>query len=190
MFHVEHMKNTFKLLILCLFTINLATSCKKRDSNPELNDEIYNDLKQELEITKAIETNVEKQLEDARKQFNSTPAQSGMYNRNRGKMSDSENTLDLVRQRRKFFEIKLEQRKIEAQQRYLESLTKNGRKWPDPDEVKEYKIRLKLQRDAFAWAEKDKKKEDEKKSSEHKEATTEAGKTKDVPRGTQPESIH
>ncbi len=151
MFHVEHMKKHCILLILCLIPIFLLQSCKKVDETPESSDPVFSDLKAELEISTKQEIDMKAQLAKDIKAFKETPPQTGMYTLMRNKMSTSENLLSIVQQQKKYFEIKMEQRKLEVRSRYQESLKKDGRPWPDPKEVADYKIRMKLQRDKFQW---------------------------------------
>lgn len=151
MFHVEHMKKHCILLILCLIPLFLLQSCKKVDETPESSDPVYSDLKAELEISTKQEIDMKAQLAKDIKAYKETPPQTGMYTLMRNKMSTSENLLSIVQQQKKFFEIKMEQRKIEVRARYQESLRKDGRAWPDPKEIADYKIRMKLQRDKFEW---------------------------------------
>ena len=151
MFHVEHMKKHSILLILCLFSFFMLQSCEKEDATPESSDPVYADLKNELDISTKQEVDMKAQLSKDIKAFKETPAQTGMYTLMRNKMSTSENLLGVVQQQKKFFEIKMEQRKLEVRARYKESLKKDGRPWPDPKEIADYKIRMKLQRDKFQW---------------------------------------
>jgi hypothetical protein len=126
-------------------------SCQKVDETPESSDSVYRDLKSELDISTKQEEEMKAQLIKDTKQFQETVPQSGMYTIHRNKMSSTENLLNIVQQQRKFFEIKMEQRKLEVRARYLESLKKDGRPWPDQKEIDDYKIRMKLQRDKFQW---------------------------------------
>ena len=151
MFHVEHMKISRLLLILNLLASLLMLSCQKVDEAPETSDPVFADLRSELEISTKQEIEIKTQVAKDTKAFRETPAQTGLYTLMRNKMSGSQNLLTIVEQQRKFFEIKLEQRKIDVQSRYQESLKKDGRPWPDEKEIKDYKIRMKLQRDKFKW---------------------------------------
>ena len=151
MFHVEHMKISRLLLILNLFAFLLMQSCQKVDETPETSDPVFADLRSELEISAKQEIEIKTQVAKDAKAFRETQAQSGLYTIMRNKMSGSENLLNIVQQQRKFFEIKMEQRKLDVRSRYQESLKKDGRPWPDEKEIADYKIRMKLQRDKFQW---------------------------------------
>lgn len=151
MFHVEHMKISRLLLIINLLASLLMQSCQKVDDAPETSDPVFADLRSELEISTKQEIEIKTQFAKDAKAFRETPAQTGLYTIMRNKMSGSENLLNIVQQQKKFFEIKMEQRKIDVRSRYQESLKKEGLPWPDEKEIADYKIRMKLQRDKFHW---------------------------------------
>lgn len=155
MFHVEHMKNSCFYLILALFAALSLSSCKKKDPNPEKLDPIYSDLMQEMDLFDKQLIEKEKELEGARKELAAAVPQTGTTIPLRNKVFMSENSVDAIKQRKKYFQIKIEQRRSEVQKRYLESFIKGGRPWPDEEEIKQYRIRMKLQRDALAWDKKD-----------------------------------
>lgn len=152
MFYVEHMKNCKIILILAFISCFLLQSCKKKeDPNPELSDAIYLDLKSELDISTKQETDLKAQLVKDIQEYRNIPPQKGKSALARNKMSMSENLLNVIQQQKKFFEIRIEQRKIFVNQRYRESLQTRGRSWPDEKELADYKIRMKLQQDKFNW---------------------------------------
>ena len=93
--------------------------------------------------------------------------QSGQIKFANKKVFESENKITALKQQKQYFEIKVEQRKNIDRNNYLDSL-KNGKTWPNKEEVEEYKTTIKLQRDKINW---DKNK----------------GNKKDVPRGTSAE---
>jgi hypothetical protein len=150
MFHVEHMKMQ-KSSIYLLFILLFLSSCTKKIANPEKLDQIYLDLVSELDISAKQETELSLQLSKDVEAFRKTPPQTGAIANTRTKMAITENLLSIVKQQKKFFEIRIEQRKNYVESRYNESLTKNGRPWPDLKETEDYKIRMKLQRDKFNW---------------------------------------
>ena len=83
------------------------------------------------------------------------------------RINDSERRIEALRQQKQFFAIKLELRKHEVQQKYLQSRS-GGKPWPDEAELENYRSTVKLQREKLTW---DKNK----------------GVKKDVPRGTESE---
>jgi hypothetical protein len=152
-----------KILIFVII-LGLFSGCNKPDPNPELHDEIYTDLLQELDIaTKGLEAE-EKNLTKLEEERDKAVPQTGQIKFAQKKVYETEATITKLRQQKQFFEIKIELRKAEARARYLEA-RKGGRKWPDPEEIANYKEAMKLQREKLTW---DKNK----------------GHKKDVPRGT------
>jgi hypothetical protein len=67
------------------------------------------------------------------------------------KIYDSEAKINILKQQKNFFEIRLELRKAEVQFRYEQSLKPNGPPWPDPKEIEDYKTMMKIQRDKLLW---------------------------------------
>ncbi len=148
-------------------------SCEKKDPNPELSDAVYLDLRTELEIAQKNLIAEEAQNKKVKEDLDLVTPQTGQHKYAQKRYFESMNNLDLYKQQVKYFEISLELRKHEAKTRYLESLTKGGRPWPDSKEIEDYKIRLKLQKAKLAWG----------KKPEDKSAESASG-SKDVPRGT------
>lgn len=138
-----------KTIFLALFAF-LLTACTQKDSNPELKDEIYNDYLQELDIAnKSIESQ-EKEVEKLRIELNAAIPQTGQIKYVQKKYFEADKLLQQYKQQRQFFQIKLEQRKLEVQDKYEASLN-NGLPYPDEEEVKVYRSTLKLQREKIAW---------------------------------------
>ncbi len=153
--------------------------CDKKDPNPELSDEIYKDLLSELDIAKKRVTDEEAQYARVKQEYEIVVPQTGQNKYAQKRVFESEQNLNTYRQQAKYFEIKLEQRKLFARERYLESFQKDGRKWPDDEEIKDYRLRLKLQRAKLDWNKKDKKEE---KPVDNKSAREKsAAKTKEAP---------
>jgi isopenicillin N synthase-like dioxygenase len=161
MFYVEHtMKCLFFAALLLFFS-----ACTQKDPHPEANDEIYKDLVSELDISSKMLEAEEKNLEHLIKEREKAVPQTGQIKYANKKVYDSEAAVNILKQRKQFFEIKIEERKYEAQQKYEQSLKPGGKPWPDPAEIKLYKSVAKLEREKFEW-QKNK------------------GMKKDVPRGT------
>ncbi len=144
------MKNVLQLAQFLLI-LSIISSCKGADPNPELKDKIYQDLRSELDIAKRNTQGEVAQLEKVSQELKEVVPQSGILKHAAGRVFASQNQLDVYRQQEKYFEVKLEQRRIYVQKRYLESLLPAGRPWPDPAEEQEYEIRLKLRRAKLEW---------------------------------------
>lgn len=139
-----------KYLFFIAFALFLA-SCNKKNPTPELQDEIYKDLIQELDIAaKALEEQ-EKTLASLQKERQAAIPQTGQVKYATKKVYDAQSKVDVLKQQKQFFEIKIELRKHQVRQRYEESLKAGGRPWPDPDEIKAYKAVTKLHRDKIEY---------------------------------------
>ena len=171
MFYVEHhMKHLVFALFLTILT-TLASSCTKTDPHPEQRDEIYLDLVTEMDIaTKAMEAE-EKNLLSLKKELEKAVPQTGQVKYATLKVRNSEEMLNKLMQQKIYFDIKIERRKVYVMERYQESLKKDGRKWPDEEELAIYKSVTKFNREKIEY---DKNKR--------------MVKGKDVPRGTKVES--
>jgi hypothetical protein len=164
---MKHLVFAFFLTILT----TLASSCTKTDPHPELRDEIYKDLATELGIaTKALEDE-EKSLLSLRGELSKAVPQTGQIKYATLKVHKSEELVNKMLQQKIYFEVKMERRKVYVMDRYIESLRKNGRKWPDQEEIDIYKSVTKFNREKIEF---DKNKR--------------MVKGKDVPRGTKVES--
>lgn len=148
-----------KKLFFVLFLM-FSLACEKKNPHPELLDPIYQDLVSELEIAnKSIESE-EKALLGLQEELKQAVPQTGQIKYATKKVTEAQKRIDVLRQQRMFFEIKLEQRRLEAAKKYEESLKPGGKPWPDPVEVENYRAVAKLQRDKIAWAQRDNKKTD------------------------------
>ena len=144
------MKLGFLHLLLAFFCA-LALSCKQEDPTPELSDKIFKDLRAELEIAKKnTETEASQQVKVAQELSHAVP-QTGQRKFAEKRVFDSQNQLSTYHQQEKYFEVKLEERRIYVRKRYLESLLPGGRAWPSPEEDAEYDLRLKLRRAKLDW---------------------------------------
>ncbi len=166
------MKITRLGMIFIILWAFLAISCQKGDATPELSDEIYKDLVQELSISKKNIAAEEEQLAKVRADLKLVVPQTGQIQYAQLRVNESSANLERYKQQAKYFEIKIEHRKAFVRQRYLESRRPGGKPWPDAEETKDYKLRLKLQQDALGSAGKTK-----------KDPTSSSAP--DVPRGTE-----
>ncbi len=135
------------LILVCAFGL----SCKQEDPTPELSDKIFKDLQSELEIAKKnTEFEVSQQSKMSVELKQAVP-QTGQRKFAEKRVFESASQLTVYRQQEKYFEVKLEERRIYVRKRYLESLLPNGRLWPSPEEAAEYALRLKLRRAKLEW---------------------------------------
>jgi hypothetical protein len=147
MFYVEH---SMKYLIIATF-IMFFSSCKEKIANPEKLDEIYLDLVAELDIaSKSLEAE-EKNMATLISERNLVVPQTGQIKFINKKISDSEAVLTRLKQQKLYFEIKIEQRIHADRQNYEASLKKDGKPYPDKDEISLYKSQVKFHREKLEW---------------------------------------
>lgn len=151
------------------FILFFLSSCTQKISNPELTDEIYKDLIVELDIVNKSLESEEKNLIVLNNELEAAVPQTGQIKFSRKKVYDAEGRIDVLKQQKQFFQIKIEQRMQYVRLRYDESLRKGGRPWPDKSEIDMYKAVVKFNRDKLEWE-------------------RERGMKKLVPRGTGPDS--
>lgn len=140
------MKITAFVLILIFLS-----ACTQKNPNPEQSDPIYKDLKVELDIaTKALEDEQKNMLSLEKEKDQAVP-QTGQIKYAMKKIYDSEHKIDMLKQQKLYFEIKVEERAQQARRAYEESLKPGAKPWPDPKEIEEYEAIERLQRAKFDW---------------------------------------
>jgi hypothetical protein len=140
MFHVEH-RVTMRIFVLLLITIGLF-GCNKPNPNPELSDDIYQDLQsQGAEVKKEAESE-KKKLEGFKKDVEKAVPQTGEIKHAQKRYFESEMRVQKLEQLAKYYELKAEERKRYTKTEYLKAF-KAGKPWPTEDEIlayKQYKI--------------------------------------------------
>lgn len=133
----------FLLILLLLAT----TACSRRNPNPELGDRVYNQINNDLAAAKAdlayVTEFVATQKADLQKALPQT-GEAAVYKK---RVNDSLNALTYATQQVRMYEVRLAERKLYAERRYLESLTADGRKWPDEADTDSELNKLRLQRE-------------------------------------------
>lgn len=166
---MEHLQNYAKLLIL-LFLLGNLISCNKRDPNPENKDAVYAQLQKDLGEAKAALVYVQDYINTNKADIEKAVPQSGERAVYEKRVNEGLNAQLYANQQVRMYEIRIEERKIYVQRRYLESLTKNGRKWPEDGEAEAELQKLQLLREKVARV---------------RDTLPKEPKEKDVPRGTQ-----
>lgn len=147
MFHVEQF---MKYLIFVVFTIFL-NSCVQNIANPEQSDEIYKDYVVELGIVSKLLEEEQKNLKSILDDRAKIVPQTGQIKFSNKKVADAEEKINSFKQQKQYFEIKIDQRARFVKMRSAESLSHNGRPWPDEEELKLYKAVIKFNHDKLAW---------------------------------------
>lgn len=136
MFHVEH-RVIMRIFVLLLITIGLF-GCNKPNPNPELSDEIYQDLQsQGAEVKKEAEGE-KKKLEGYKKDVEKAVPQSGEIKHAQKRFFESEMRVQKLEQLAKYYELKAEERKRYTKTEYLKAF-KAGKPWPTEGELAAYK---------------------------------------------------
>ena len=121
----------------------ILVSCKVHDSSPELKDPIYSDiLRQGEEVGRDI-ADLQKQLEEAKKGFESAGLQNGEIKMRRNSIFEITAKIDLAQQKSRYLEFKAERRKAFARRSYEKTFEKDE-PWPDPKELRVYQVNKKL----------------------------------------------
>ncbi len=146
-----------KILSLVI-TLFLLTSCDKPDPNPELKDPIYSDLQSQFDSTKkALEGEI-KLLEGHQHDIEMVTPQSGEIKTVQKKITDSRNQINKLEQEKAYLLLKVESRKNSDIIAYSKAYKKKE-PWPNPNELKSYKIEQKLRSAKRTWSAKDRIKE-------------------------------
>ncbi|MGZ3796212.1 MAG: hypothetical protein ACXWRE_00610 [Pseudobdellovibrionaceae bacterium] len=126
------MRILFYFFILGLF------GCNKPNPNPELTDQIFQDLQSQTQNTQREIDTEKKKLEELKKELNAVTPQTGMLKHLQKKYFESEVKIQKLEQLRKYYEIKSESRRIYTKGEYLKAF-QTGKPWPTQEELTSYK---------------------------------------------------
>jgi hypothetical protein len=147
------MQKPVKLLTVAIYFALLSTvliGCNKRDQNPELKDQVFAQLQKDMGEAKAGVTYVQDYINTNKSDLEKAIPQSGERAVYEKRINEGLNALTYANQQVRMYEVRIEERKLYVGRRYLESLTKNGRKWPDEEEVSAELQKLQLLREKTA----------------------------------------
>lgn len=170
MFYVEHMQKIINLLITALVLMNLV-ACNKRDPTPENKDPVFAQLEKDLSAAKAALAYVDDYIAINRTDLKSAVPQSGEEPVYVKRINEGLNARTYAQQQVRMYEVRIQERKLYVQRRYFESLTKDGRKWPEEGEAEGELLKLQMMREKVARV----------------KNTLVKAEEKDVPRGTSAE---
>ncbi|AZZ38234.1 hypothetical protein CIK05_15980 [Bdellovibrio sp. qaytius] len=146
--------------------------CNKRDPHPENKDKVYAQLNVDLGTAKVAQAYVNEYINGNKKDLETAVPQSGEEPVYTKRINEGLNKLTYANQQVRMYEVRIEERLLYVQRRYLESLTPNGRKWPDDEDTAAELIKLQMLREKVARVNDSLNKKD----------------GKDVPRGTKEEA--
>lgn len=134
-----------------LFLITLVISaCNKPDPQPELGDQIYQDMLSEQKIADSGVAQAEKDLEEHRKALNEVKPQTGQIKYAQKRIYDAEHRLDRFKQQQKYWIVRSESRRDFVRQKSLEAFNK-GEKWSDSKEFEVYLSEKRLRSAKLNW---------------------------------------
>jgi len=136
MFHVEH-RVTMRILTILFITIGLF-GCNKPNPNPELADEIYQDLTSQAGEVKKEAENEKKKLEGFKKDIEKAVPQTGEIKHAQKRYFESELKVQKLEQLAKYFELKAADRMRYTKAEYLKAF-KAGKSWPTEEELAAYR---------------------------------------------------
>ncbi len=149
LFYVEHMQKPIKLLIFTLLLVSLV-SCNKRDPNPENKDAVFAQLNKDLAEAKVALAYVADYINTNKLDLETAIPQSGEQPVYVKRINEGLNAQTYAAQQVRAYEVRIEERKLYVQRRYLESLTPNGRKWPEEGEAEAELLKLQMLREKVA----------------------------------------
>lgn len=167
LFYVEHMQNLTKFLLFMLISLIVA-GCNKRDPNPHKKDPVYAQLEKDMGEAKAALAYVNDYINTNKLDLEKAVPQSGERAVYEKRINEGLNAQTYAAQQVRMYEVRLEERKLYVERRYLESLLKDGRRWPEEGEAEAELLRLQLMREKTARL----------------KDTLKTKEPKDVPRGT------
>jgi len=136
MFHVEH-RVKMRILVLLLIIIGLF-GCNKPNPNPELADEIYQDLQASAGSARKEVESEKKKLEGFKKDVEKAVPQTGEIKYAQKRYFESEVRVQKLEQLAKYYELRAEARKRYTKAEYLKAF-KEGKPWPTEEELESFK---------------------------------------------------
>lgn len=153
------MQNLTRFLLFTLFSLILI-GCNKRDPHPENKDQVYAQLNKDIGEAKVAQAYVQDYINQNKADLEKAVPQSGERAVFEKRVNEGLNALTYASQQVRMYEVRIEERKLYVERRYLESLTPNGRKWPEEGEADAELLKLQLLREKTARVKNTLKKED------------------------------
>jgi hypothetical protein len=128
----------------------LIAACNKPDPNPELRDEIYHELNNQLAAATHALSEEEKNLEGFQSKLKEVTPQTGQIKFAQKRVFDSENKIDHLKQEKAWLELRISERLADTKKNYMKAF-KAGKDWPDPKEYEEFVATTKLRKAKREW---------------------------------------
>ncbi len=135
-----------KVLVGAIVPLGLVlfSSCEKHAPNPEAKDPVYRETSAQLAFAKVDLGMNSREIEEINKSWALSKPQTGESKVYEKRLNEAKNIDTYLKQRVRFYEISLVERKIFVQRKYLESLLPDGRPWPDQKEIDDSLLKLSL----------------------------------------------
>ncbi len=130
--------------MLLAITAALFSSCEKRDLNPEGKDIVYKETAAQLALAQTDFGMNSREVDEITKSWSLSKPQTGENKVYEKRLNEAKNINVYLKQRVRFYEISVQERKLFVQRRYLESLLPNSKPWPDQKEIDDSMLKLSL----------------------------------------------
>lgn len=137
-------------ILAALILIFLVTGCNKPDPNPQLQDPIYNDLKQTVNALEGLVQAEEKSLEGFEKELSEVIPQTGQIKYAQKRVQETKERLGRLRQEKTYYELKTEAQERISKKSYTKAFQK-GEKWPNPRDWEVYQAEKRLRTAKKTW---------------------------------------
>lgn len=122
----------------------LFASCEKHELEPESKDIVYKETAAQLDLAKADLGMNSREIDEITKSWSLSKPQTGESKVYEKRLNEAKNINVYLKQRVRYYEISLAERKLFVQKKYLESQLPNGKPWPDQKEIDDSMLKLSL----------------------------------------------
>lgn len=140
--------------ILLLFVVSFSIfigGCSKHDPNPELRDPIFLDLKDRVGDLNRDVNSLKATVEEEQAKVESSEPRSKDLALARKRLREAKIKLGRAEQELRYFEIRLERRKLESRLAYEKAFSAD-RPWPDKKEFEAYEANKELKSAQSSWS--------------------------------------
>lgn len=173
-------------LFLLLFAFISLSACEKPLSEPERVDPIYSDLEVQLKQLQTVIATEQKSLEDARKSFLDLEPRDLHRKRSQQTVFQLEKKVRKLEEQELYQQLLLQKRLNHVRKIYIEHY-KSKKPWPNPEEIKAYRIHQRLNNASRNWSDRVPKLADRQKSYQKPKTTANTSDQEDhkTPSGDQ-----
>lgn len=147
----NHFFRKFVLIHIILGLFLALSACKSKEKNPELLDPIYRDLQSTLDQQIKLVEDTEKEIISYTNEIKEMEPNTKELHMARKRMGEAKAKLVKARQMSRYYEIRLERRRVEGRRAYSIAFD-NDKEWPDPGEYSAYLANKRLRNSNPQWA--------------------------------------